>query len=159
MSLLRLFGCGSGCLVFILGIMGAINLTNAFSPKTMIFNIYLILFGALIIFAELRWVRFLKGFRFLTTYFGLGIFYVFVGGIAVDNGIANIIAAIFLVFIGLVYVCFAVLNKKMFETPPGEPVGQELAQQAQQAHQMAQTAQKMQRFMAPAATTEGEQQV
>jgi len=41
-------------------------------PKNLVNSIYRVLFGALIILAELRMYKWLKFFSFLTSYFGLG---------------------------------------------------------------------------------------
>lgn len=51
----------------------------------MVANIYRIIFGALIIIAELQYAKLLDWFSFLLTLIGLGGFYIFVGGLALSD--------------------------------------------------------------------------
>jgi len=154
MTLMRFFGAGSGCVVIIMGIISFVTL-SVLSPTVLINSFYLIIFGALIIFAELRWLRFLKGFKFLTTYLGLGLFYVFVGGLALNSSLFEIVVAIIFIFIGIVYICFSLTRKKMFDVPlEGEAVAlpagaQNVVDQVKTAQKVAATAQKVQQFVGP----------
>jgi hypothetical protein len=47
--------------------------------------VYQIIFGLLILIAEARWSGLLKHFKFLTHFLGLGLFYIFVGGLALGS--------------------------------------------------------------------------
>lgn len=53
--------------------------------RAAIANLYLVVFGTLIILAELRLKILLKYFKFLQNGFGLGFFYVFVGFMALSS--------------------------------------------------------------------------
>jgi len=48
-------------------------------------GVYQIIFGLLILIAEARWSGLLKHFKFLTHFLGLGLFYIFVGGLALGS--------------------------------------------------------------------------
>jgi len=103
MFILRFLGGAAACVLIIFGLIGVVTL-GGFNPKTLVDDFYQMLFGALIICAEMRWVRFLKQFSFLTSFLGLGLFYIFVGGLALDSGIAMIVMAVIFWALGLVYV-------------------------------------------------------
>lgn len=69
----------------------------------MILLLHRIIFGILIILAELRMTSLLKWFSFLTFFAGLGAFYVFVGGIACGSNWYEIALAVLLCVIGFIY--------------------------------------------------------
>lgn len=53
--------------------------------KTVVNDCYRIFFGILIVIAELRLFGLLSWFSFLKSFIGLGGFYIFVGGLALDD--------------------------------------------------------------------------
>jgi hypothetical protein len=71
------------------GVIGAVGVVCfifcSINPRNVIINIYLIIFAVLIILSELGFSFLLKRFAFLDTFFGRGIFYIFVGLLAVDT--------------------------------------------------------------------------
>jgi len=70
--------------------------------------LYAVVLGLLIILAEFRVEGVLKWFAFLMRPLGLGLFYFFVGGLILGDSVAEIIIAVFMCVIGLIYVCFAI---------------------------------------------------
>jgi len=66
---------------------------------------YQVIAGILIIMCEARWVTALIYFRFLIHPFGIGMYYVFVGGLALGSAWWQYVLAIIFWTIGLVYVC------------------------------------------------------
>jgi COPI associated protein len=68
-----------------------------------VLDLYRIIFGLLIMIAELRLKRLLVWFSFLLYYIGLGLFYVFVGGLASGSEWYEYIIAIIAVIIGFTY--------------------------------------------------------
>jgi len=77
---LRIIAGICGLIVAALGIY-LLN-QSGLNPKSVIHALYQILFGILIIFCELRVERVLKYAKFLTHFLGLGLYYLFVAGLA-----------------------------------------------------------------------------
>jgi len=69
---------------FVFIALGIYNISNNWRDvKSLVNSLYQILFGLLGIAAEFRWQRLLKSyFQFLTIYVGIGLWYVFLGGLA-----------------------------------------------------------------------------
>lgn len=55
------------------------------------------------IVSEMRWIRLLKHFKFLTHFIGLGLFYIFVGGLALGSAWYELGLGISLIILGSVY--------------------------------------------------------
>jgi len=71
--------------------------------RDVVLDIYRIVFGVLIMVAELRLKHLLVWFSFLLYYIGLGLFYVFLGGLASGNDWYEWIVAIVAVVVGVTY--------------------------------------------------------
>ncbi len=102
MPLIRILGGLCGCTVIALGVYDITMDKNNIS--VVVNNIYRILFGLLIIAAELRATSLLRWFSFLTFFFGLGLFYIFVGGLAMGTQWYEVTMAVVLCAMGLLYV-------------------------------------------------------
>jgi len=114
---MRIFGALLGVAVIIIGIVSLFQ--NAINPKNVVNSCYRILFGVLIILAELRMEKWLRFFTFLNSYLGLGIFYVFVGGLALGDAWYEIMLAILFLALGFCYISLGCCyNKKMYESVP-----------------------------------------
>lgn len=117
---LRVIGGILGILIIVLGFISIF--TGSINPKTVVNACYRILFGILIILAELRMEKWLKFFTFLTSYLGLGLFYVFVGGLALGGDWYEIVLAICFLAVGIVYInmgcCY---RQKMYSSSPAAP--------------------------------------
>ena len=101
MPALRIMGFLSGATVITLGVYSIIQ--DGAGIGNIVNNLYRIIFGILIILAELRLTSLLKWFSFLTFFAGLGAFYVFVGGIACGSNWYEIALAVLLCVIGFIY--------------------------------------------------------
>ena len=71
--------------------------------RDVVLDLYRIVFGGLIMVAELRLRRMLVWFSFLLYYVGLGLFYIFVGGLATGSDWYEYILAAIAVSIGIAY--------------------------------------------------------
>ena len=100
----RVLGCTCGLVIIALGIYSFVM--DSLDIELVVANIYRIIFGILIVIAELQFVKLLDWFSFLCTLIGLGGFYIFVGGLALGSDWYEITIAIVLVVIGLIY-CMA----------------------------------------------------
>jgi len=106
--LLRILGGCVGAVVVALGLYFlATSDTTSGSVgdeiKNVVLDIYRVIFGFLIIFAELRLRHLLVWFSFLLYYIGLGFFYVFVGGLALGTQWYEYVLAIVACGIGFAY--------------------------------------------------------
>jgi len=120
--ILRCVGFCVGCAVAAIGIY-QFYLTSlaAYDPnntiKDVVNALYRVIFGFLIILAELRFVRALAWFSFLTHYLGLGLFHIFIGGLALPTDTANapydLVIAIIAGCTGGVYVLFGCACRSM----------------------------------------------
>jgi len=101
----RIFGSLCGCAIIVLAILDFVNqVTDA---KTIVNDIYRLIFGFLIILAELRFDRVLRRFfQFLIYSIGLGAFYMFVGGLALTSEPLQITIACIFCFVGMIYCAF-----------------------------------------------------
>lgn len=82
---IRLTGALLGCVVVAIGVIFLVIPGQALNPRNVINSIYLIIFGSLMIIAEMRWQRLLKYTYFLQHFIGLGMFYIFVGGLSLGQ--------------------------------------------------------------------------
>lgn len=73
--------------------------------KNTVLDVYRVIFGLLIMLAELRLRHLLVWFSFLLYYIGLGLFYVFVGGLALGTEWYEIVVGIVACCVGFGY-CF-----------------------------------------------------
>jgi len=121
-KMLRLLGlcCGVAtiiCSIFSFILFGWIN------PRTLIANVYLMIFGTAMIVAELRLVLLLKYCYFLQHYAGLGLFYIFVGGLILNEHWWMVLVAVVLIAVGLVYLILGCMCRRMNPKPillPGQ---------------------------------------
>ena len=86
-------------------------------PRTLIANVYLLIFGLGMIIAELRLVFLLKYCYFLQHYAGLGLFYIFVGGLILNEHWWMVLVAVVLIAVGLVYLILGCMCRRMNPKP------------------------------------------
>ena len=102
-------------------------------PRTLIANVYLLIFGVAMIVAELRLVVLLKYCYFLQHYAGLGLFYIFVGGLILNEHWWMVLVAVVLLAVGIVYLLLGCMcrrmNPKPIQMPGQQPTGPGLAGQ------------------------------
>jgi len=108
---LRFLGGCVGCAVAALGIYFIYN--NHSNVKDVVNAVYQIIFGLLIVTAELRFVRLLVWFSFLVTFIGLGGFYIFVGGLALGSSWWEILICCIACSVGLLYCAFGCCCKSV----------------------------------------------
>lgn len=111
MHLIRLIGFITGIVVLILGVL--ILIGSALSPRQIINGIYQIIFGLFIMICELRLKLILSHFYFLTHFLGLGLFYIFVGGLALGGEWYQITVACVLLGMGIIYMGLGCMNRRM----------------------------------------------
>jgi hypothetical protein len=111
MKMLKVIGFICGILSICLGFWNLF--TSLLLPKSIIFGVYNILFGLLMMICEMRWSRFLKHFKFLTHFIGLGLFYIFVGGLALGSAWYALGLGITLIIIGTVYTLLGLCGLRM----------------------------------------------
>jgi len=99
---LRIVGFCVGAAITALGLYVIISKRDT-DVRDVVLDLYRIVFGLLIMVAELRLKRLLVWFSFLLYYIGLGLFYVFVGGLAGGSDWYEYIIAIVAVVIGFTY--------------------------------------------------------
>jgi len=99
---LRILGFALGCTVIALGCYAAA--TEDFDMELTVQNVYRIMFGILIVLAEARLTSMLRWFSFLTFFWGLGAFYIFVGGLAMGDRWYEITMAIAMCSMGFIYL-------------------------------------------------------
>jgi len=121
LGILRVIGGLLGVLIIVLGIIGIIGSFSGFSPRTFVDDCYQVIFGLFIVLAELRFERALRFFSFLCSFAGLGLFYIFVGGLALGGEWYNYVLAAAFLTIGVVYTgmgcCY---RKEMYPAKPAE---------------------------------------
>lgn len=110
-KLLRFIGACVGAAISALGIY-AIYVSHT-DIKTVVNALYQIIFGLLIITAELRFIKLLVWFSFLVTFIGLGGFYIFVGGLALGSQWYEIMITVIACAIGLIYCSFGCCCKSV----------------------------------------------
>lgn len=122
-QVLRFTGGVCGLVVMALGIFSLF--TSGLVPRSVIDAVYQILFGALMIISELRLQKVLVHFRFLTHFVGLGLFYIFVGGLALDSSWYQFAMAIVLLSVGAIYLMLGMACRTMqqdaFQPLPDHP--------------------------------------
>jgi len=118
LPILRVLGGCLGILIIVLGIIGIV--TTSFSPRSFVDDCYQVLFGLLIVLAELRFERALRFFSFLCSYAGLGLFYIFVGGLALGGEWYNYVLAVCFLAIGIVYTGMGCCYRKQMYPPKEE---------------------------------------
>lgn len=109
--MLRYLGALCGLLSILLGVWNLF--TSLLSPSSIILGVYNVLFGLLMIISEFRWLRLLKHFKFLTHFIGLGMFYIFVGGLALGSAWYELGLGITMIILGSVYFTLGLFNKSM----------------------------------------------
>jgi hypothetical protein len=113
-----------GILLFVMSFFGLF--LSVFNPKTFLLHFYSIIFGVLIIFGELGWYK--KLFGFLNTYFGRGLFEIFIGISIIfqdwSGGILSKILGVFCLLFGigqLLFSCDKNPEENNNEDPEPEP--------------------------------------
>jgi len=122
-------GC-SGLALSVLGVFGILGNIITLNIEAAIISIYMIPIGLIIVFAEIRWKVniIITNFPFLTTYYGRGVFYIFIGSLAlgVTGGVFGVIAGAIVMLCGI-FTLFAGLKERNDQkkgSQPGAPVGQ-----------------------------------
>jgi len=106
---LRITGMALGAAIIVVAIcfyVGLLCQTQDCSQgdlKDNVLYVYRIVFGLLLIVAELRLARLLVWFSFLLSYIGLGFYYLFIGGLGLGSTAAEIAIAVVAVAIGVAY--------------------------------------------------------
>jgi len=122
MTILRIAGACCGAFSIAIGLY--LLITNvSLNPRTVINGIYQIIFGLLIWISEARWSGLLKHFKFLTHFLGLGLFYVFVGGLALGQAWYQYAEGAVCLAVGLTYVLLGICCRTMDDPDfRGKPV-------------------------------------
>lgn len=110
-NILRVIGALVGAAISALGVYAIV--LNHSDVKTVVNALYQIIFGLLIITAELRFIKLLVWFSFLVTFIGLGGFYIFVGGLALGSDWWEILIAVISCAVGLIYCSFGCCCKSI----------------------------------------------
>jgi len=108
---LRVVGGLCGIAVIILGIIGFLTIT--LDPRVVINNAYRIIFGTLMIICELRITSLLRHFFFLQHFLGLGLFYIFVGGILLASQWYYFLVAAVVFAVGISYCVLGLMCHRM----------------------------------------------
>ena len=111
MKSVRLFGAITGLVVMALGIF--LLVTLSLNPRVAVNAIYQIIFGAMMIIAEVRWVRLLKYFYFMQHFLGLGMFYIYVGFLCIGGTWYQYAVAGVCLGVGLIYFTLGLGCRKM----------------------------------------------
>eukprot|EP00455_Lapot_gusevi_P044441 TRINITY_DN5551_c0_g5_i2.p1 TRINITY_DN5551_c0_g5~~TRINITY_DN5551_c0_g5_i2.p1 ORF type:complete len:163 (-),score=35.72 TRINITY_DN5551_c0_g5_i2:107-595(-) len=99
-ALVRGLGLICGCVLMLEGILCFISC--ALDVRAFINSCHLIIFGFLAVCAESRWTWILSKFAFLLSYFGRGVYYLFIGTLALSNEWWKILICIILCVVGLI---------------------------------------------------------
>lgn len=105
-----MFGGLSGVALIVLGILQLLG--SAFNPQAIINGVYQLIFGVLAIIAELRLAQVLKHFKFLTHFLGLGLFYIFIGGLALGGQWYELLVAVVVLGVGILYCLLGCFCRK-----------------------------------------------
>lgn len=108
---MRFLGGSFGITVTVLGVVTLV--TIELDPQKIVNAVFRILFGLLIITAEVRLFQFLMWFKMVTSFTGLGLFYIFVAGFAVGTEWWEYIIAFAGVLVGLTYIIMGMACKSM----------------------------------------------
>jgi len=111
MNLVRGIGAICGCLSIAVGIFQLV--TAIINPRSVINGVYQVIFGLLILVAEARWSGLLKHFKFLTHFLGLGLFYIFVGGLVLGGAWYQWAEAILCLAVGSIYLILGLMCRTM----------------------------------------------
>ena len=111
MKSVRLAGALTGLIVIALGIF--LLVTLSLNPRNAVNAIYEIIFGSLMVIAEVRWVRLLKYFYFLQHFLGLGMFYIYVGFLCIGGTWYQYAVAGICLGVGLIYFILGLGCRKM----------------------------------------------
>ncbi len=111
MKSVRALGGLTGLVVMALGIF--LLVTLSLNPRNAVNAIYQIIFGALMIVAEIRWVRLLKFFYFMQHFLGLGMFYIYVGFLCIGGTWYQYAVAGVCLAVGLIYFTLGLGCRKM----------------------------------------------
>jgi len=96
-------------------IIGGVFLFIAGGFQPLVIGIYTVLFGAAVIVLEFKSaVQLEKYCSFLFSFFGRGLFYIFVGCIILSGGVYHILSGVIVISAGILY---CVLEYSKFELP------------------------------------------
>ena len=107
----RLTGALLGLVVLALGIY--LLVTLSLNPRNALNAVYQIIFGGLMVIAEARWTRFLRFFYFMQHFLGLGLFYIFVGGLSLGGEWYEYVVAGVCFALGLIYFTLGLGCRRM----------------------------------------------
>lgn len=122
---LRWVGGVCGLAVIILGIVQLFTAAGTLNPRYYINAIYQIIFGFFIIVCEFRLIRALAFTRFLTHFFGLGMFYVFVGGLGIGSTWYQAMVGGIVIGVGAVYLMLGLANMSMLDPSTAQKLDEE----------------------------------
>jgi hypothetical protein len=120
LTVLRVLGTCCGLTIVALGLYNLIAPVDT-TLQPVVNDIYRIIFGFLIVFAEFRWNRLLVWFSFLLNFIGLGGWYIFVGGLALGDSSWEIAMAIILCSVGVIYCGLGCMCKDFNPKEGGAP--------------------------------------
>jgi len=111
LQILRILGGICGLVLIVLGIVTMVSAGS--NIKSWVNAFYQIVFGILIVAAELRVSKLMHWFTFLTVFIGFGAFYVFVGGLALGGEWYEYALGALMIGVGVVYCGMGCCCKKM----------------------------------------------
>jgi hypothetical protein len=113
MKSVRVCGIIIGLILIALGIYLLVTIANNLNPRNTVNNVFQIIFGIFIIVAELRITSALKYFYFMQHFLGLGMFYIFLGGLALGGAWYQIAVAAVCLGLGLIYFVLGLGCRRM----------------------------------------------
>ena len=149
---MRIAGFITGLVTIALGIYLLVSIGSNLNPRNAINSVFQVIFGVFICIAEWRVVRLLKYFYFLQHFLGLGMYYIFLGGLALGGNWYQYAVAGVCLSIGLIYFVLGLGCRRMgrenfkrsgvepppvltgVETPEGVPSGAAAAKAAGAAY-------------------------
>eukprot|EP00771_Trimastix_marina_P000031 gnl/Trimastix_PCT/1026.p1 GENE.gnl/Trimastix_PCT/1026~~gnl/Trimastix_PCT/1026.p1 ORF type:complete len:150 (+),score=27.38 gnl/Trimastix_PCT/1026:79-528(+) len=119
--ILRVITILAGPALMVLGILGVVTL-GGFNIAAIFLSAYVIIFGAVIILAELKWVRFLRWFTFLLNRRGRACFYIFVGTLCFgfrgsSTTVFGIIVGVCVLIVGASQLVFSFIDNDKAAVP------------------------------------------
>ena len=110
---MRITGFIVGLVTIALGIYLLVSIGSNLNPRNTINAVFQVIFGLLICIAEMRIVRLLRYFYFLQHFLGLGMYYIFLGGLALGGAWYQIAVAAVCLGIGLIYFVLGLGCRRM----------------------------------------------
>jgi len=103
-SVLRITAAIAGLVVIAIGVYQLSIFKTGTSLKLLINALYQVIFGVLVLVEEFRWMSALVWFRFLSYAFGIGMYHIFVGGLALGGENWQYAVAVVFWLVGLTYI-------------------------------------------------------